>query len=225
MWQRIRDYSSAINFSILNFLRRRNYEQFNDNLDDSVVDRSTDDSGVSDEMQSRPLSASQTESCAIIEHTEVQRTSERNPCANISSGISYGSDVDSDTFTVNQHCTDTDLRQGLRDEVDYDQGHDLVPREVKDVLHSYTQKRYQKFEDENSEDEDFQITSAEETLQLHQSAKDVHRKKSSKTKRRKKKVIYRGFRKLASSVGRAFVIAHGASLLTAEDLAFSTPAG
>lgn len=197
MWQRIRDYSSAINFSILNFLRRRNYEQFNDNLDDSVVDRSTDDSGVSDEMQSRPLSASQTESCAIIEHTEVQITLERNPCANISSGISYGSDVDSDTFTVNQHCTDTDLRQGLRDEVDYDQGHDLVPREVKDVLHSYTQKRYQKFEDENSEDEDFQITSAEETLQLHQSAKDVHRKKSSKTKRRKKVHMLKMIRRLS----------------------------
>lgn len=38
-------------------------------------------------------------------------------------------------------------------------------------------------------------------------------------------VKYKEFRKTVSYVGKAFVIAHGASLLTAEDLTFSRPAG
>lgn len=37
--------------------------------------------------------------------------------------------------------------------------------------------------------------------------------------------VYKGLRKIVSSVGKAFVIAHGASLLTVEDLTFSKPTG
>nr|XP_011432332.2 uncharacterized protein LOC105331720 [Crassostrea gigas] len=84
----------------------------------------------------------------------------------------------------------------VRDYMDADQGRDLVPRDIKDVVQSYSQKRYKKLEDESSDDEDFQISLAEETSPVFHSAKDFIRKKSNKKGRRKKiaKVTRRSIR-------------------------------
>lgn len=197
MWQRIRDYSSAVNFSILNFLRRRNYEQFDESEEDSFVNNSSGVNETQTEKQTLDCSAAHTDTCAIIDHIEVHdyHDTPKSYSAITQSINNNDSDSDSrpDQYYRHQHQKQDEI---VRDYMDADQGRDLVPRDVKDVVQSYSQKRYKKLEDESSDDEDFQITLAEETSPVFHSAKDFKRKKSNKKGRRKKiaKVTRRSIR-------------------------------
>lgn len=198
MWQRIRDYSSAVNFSILNFLRRRNYEQFDESEEDSFVNNSSGVSETHTEKQTLDCSAAHTDTCAIIDHIEVHdyHDTPKSYSAITQSINNNDSDSDSrpDQYYRHQHQKQDEV---VRDYMDADQGRDLVPRDVKDVVQSYSQKRYKKLEDESSDDEDFQITLAEETSPVFHSAKDFKRKKSNKKGRRKKVHVLKMLRRLS----------------------------
>ncbi|XP_048735945.2 uncharacterized protein LOC125651414 isoform X2 [Ostrea edulis] len=190
MWQRIRDYSSAINFTILNFLRKRNYEQFDENGDGQDRFENSQDGSESAERDTVDCITKHTDTCAIIDHVEVHSFSDRqiSTFEKESRLSSYDGDTESevnlDVSVGRSHYTNN---VNKRDE---NESLLLGPRDVKDVVHSYTQNRYKRLEDEDecSEDErDFQITVADETNPVFHSAKDFSKKKkSSKTKRRKK---------------------------------------
>lgn len=193
MWQRIRDYSSAVNFSILNFLRRRNYEQFDENEEYSFVNHSSGVSETHIEKQTLDCSAAHTDTCAIIDHIEVHDYHDTPTSYSAITQTINNNDSDLDS-RPDQYCRHHHQQQ---DEMDADQGRDLVPRDVKDVVQSYSQKRYKKLEDESSDDEDFQISLAEETSPVFHSAKDLKRKKSNKKSRRKKVHVLKMLRRLS----------------------------
>lgn len=198
MWQRIREYSSAVNFSIVNFFRRRNYEQFDENEGESFVDPSPGVSETLNERQTLDNSAAHTDTCAIIDHIEVHNYHDtpKSYSAIAQSINNNDSDLDSrlDQSYRHQHKKQDDI---VSDDMDADQGRDLVPRDVKDVVHSFSQKRYKKLEDESSDDEDFQISLAEETSPVFHSAKDFKRKKSKKSSRRRKVHVLKMLRRLS----------------------------
>ncbi|XP_061166747.1 uncharacterized protein LOC133175648 [Saccostrea echinata] len=188
MWQRIRDYSSAINFTILNFLRRRNYEQFDENGKESCIENSSDESEC-DEQWTVECNTPHTDTCAIIDHVEVHNFPEKQKSSSErkeSNQKNYDGDTDVklDVSVGRSHYKNKVLR-GPKDDVN--EGIHLVPRDVKDVVHSYTQRRYSRLDDENesSEEEDFQLAQSEPKSMFH-NAKDFSGKKSRKTKRRKK---------------------------------------
>jgi hypothetical protein len=197
MWQRIRDYSSAINLTILNFLRKRNYEQFDENSDE----HDSQDGSDSVERDTVDCSATHSDTCAIIDHVEVHSFSDRQiPIYEKEARLNrYDSDTESgvnlDASVGRGHYTNSVNKR------DTDESHLLGPRDAKDVVHSYTQNRYKRLDDEDecSEDErDFQITVADDTSPVFHSAKDFNRKrKPCKMKRRKKVHFLKVLRRLS----------------------------
>lgn len=198
MWQRIRDYSSAINFTILNFLRRRNYEQFDENGKESCIENSSDES-VCDEQWPVECNTPHTDTCAIIDHVEVHNFQEKQKYSETKDSKKNYDDSDADIkldVSVGRSHYKNKVLRGPKDDVN--EGIHLVPNDVKDVVHSYTQKRYSRLEDENesSEEDDFRDAQSE-PMPIFDNAKDFNGKKSRKKKRRKKVHLLKVLRRLS----------------------------